>query len=214
MLFRSELSIAEAASIVGITQFPYKYDPSRGDWYRCLLYTSWTISCEPSAILMTTFARFVQESTQFSHTVEPVSYTHLLASCVLGTFEVFVDDGLPAPTVAVLLLHGAHHHDPVAPVSYTHLDVYKRQAAGWSGDRDRRCHPPAGSWQSPHRRRTAGPPGPGRPSRKMCIRDRARPTMRLYHRVVRLMWTTCFQKISPSTKMCIRDRSDGMTHKN
>ena len=29
-----ELSIAEAASIVGITQFPYKYDPSRGDWYR------------------------------------------------------------------------------------------------------------------------------------------------------------------------------------
>ena len=29
-----ELTIAEAASIVGITQFPYKYDPSRGDWYR------------------------------------------------------------------------------------------------------------------------------------------------------------------------------------
>ena len=29
-----ELSIAEAASIVGITQFPYKYDPARGDWYR------------------------------------------------------------------------------------------------------------------------------------------------------------------------------------
>ena len=24
--------------------------------------------------------------------------------------------------------------------------------------------------------------------------------MRLYHRVVRLMWTTCFQKISPSTR--------------
>ena len=29
-----ELTIAEAASIVGITQFPYKYDPARGDWYR------------------------------------------------------------------------------------------------------------------------------------------------------------------------------------
>ena len=29
-----ELTVAEAASIVGITQFPYKYDPSRGDWYR------------------------------------------------------------------------------------------------------------------------------------------------------------------------------------
>ena len=29
-----ELSVAEAASIVGITQFPYKYDPARGDWYR------------------------------------------------------------------------------------------------------------------------------------------------------------------------------------
>lgn len=29
-----ELSVAEAASIIGITQYPYKYDPSRGDWYR------------------------------------------------------------------------------------------------------------------------------------------------------------------------------------
>ncbi len=29
-----ELTVAEAASIVGITQFPYKYDPARGDWYR------------------------------------------------------------------------------------------------------------------------------------------------------------------------------------
>lgn len=30
----SELSVAEAASIVGITQYPYMFDPSRGDWYR------------------------------------------------------------------------------------------------------------------------------------------------------------------------------------
>lgn len=30
----SELTVAEAASIIGITQYPYKYDPSRGDWYR------------------------------------------------------------------------------------------------------------------------------------------------------------------------------------
>ena len=30
----SELTAAEAASIIGITQYPYKYDPSRGDWYR------------------------------------------------------------------------------------------------------------------------------------------------------------------------------------
>ena len=37
-----------------------------------------------------------------------------LASCVLGAFEVFVDDGLPAHTVAVLLLHGADNHDLVA----------------------------------------------------------------------------------------------------
>ena len=29
-----ELSVAEAAAIVGITQNPYKYDPSKGDWYR------------------------------------------------------------------------------------------------------------------------------------------------------------------------------------
>ena len=29
-----ELSIAEAASIIGITQYPYQYDPARGDWYR------------------------------------------------------------------------------------------------------------------------------------------------------------------------------------
>ena len=30
----SELTAAEAASIIGITQYPYRYDPSRGDWYR------------------------------------------------------------------------------------------------------------------------------------------------------------------------------------
>ena len=30
----SELSVAEGASIVGITQYPYQYDPSRGDWFR------------------------------------------------------------------------------------------------------------------------------------------------------------------------------------
>lgn len=29
-----ELTVAEAAAIVGITQNPYKYDPSKGDWYR------------------------------------------------------------------------------------------------------------------------------------------------------------------------------------
>ena len=29
-----ELTVAEAASIIGITQYPYKFDPSRGDWYR------------------------------------------------------------------------------------------------------------------------------------------------------------------------------------
>ena len=29
-----DLSVAEAASIIGITQYPYKYDPARGDWYR------------------------------------------------------------------------------------------------------------------------------------------------------------------------------------
>ena len=33
---------------------------------------------------------------------------------VLGAVEIFIDDGLPAHTVAVLLLNGAHHHDPVA----------------------------------------------------------------------------------------------------
>ena len=37
-----------------------------------------------------------------------------LAAGILGTVEVLIDDGLPAHTVAVLLLHGAHHHDPVA----------------------------------------------------------------------------------------------------
>ena len=37
-----------------------------------------------------------------------------LVACVLGTLEVFVDDGLPAHTVAVLLLHGADDHDLVA----------------------------------------------------------------------------------------------------
>ncbi len=29
-----ELTVAEGACIVGITQFPYQYDPSRGDWFR------------------------------------------------------------------------------------------------------------------------------------------------------------------------------------
>lgn len=29
-----ELTVAEAAAIVGITQNPYKYDPAKGDWYR------------------------------------------------------------------------------------------------------------------------------------------------------------------------------------
>lgn len=29
-----DLTVAEAASIIGITQYPYKYDPSRGEWYR------------------------------------------------------------------------------------------------------------------------------------------------------------------------------------
>ena len=33
---------------------------------------------------------------------------------ILGAVEIFIDDGLPAHTVAVLLLNGAHHHDPVA----------------------------------------------------------------------------------------------------
>ena len=37
-----------------------------------------------------------------------------LAAGVLGTVEVLVDDGLPAHTVAVLLLHGADHHHLVA----------------------------------------------------------------------------------------------------
>ena len=37
-----------------------------------------------------------------------------LVARVLGTLEVFVDDGLPAHTVAVLLLHGADDHDLVA----------------------------------------------------------------------------------------------------
>ena len=37
-----------------------------------------------------------------------------LAAGVIGTVEVLVDDGLPAHTVAVLLLHGAHHHDLIA----------------------------------------------------------------------------------------------------
>ena len=37
-----------------------------------------------------------------------------LAAGVLGTVEVLVDDGLPAHTVAVLLLHGADDHDLVA----------------------------------------------------------------------------------------------------
>lgn len=29
-----ELTVAEGACIVGITQYPYQYDPSRGDWFR------------------------------------------------------------------------------------------------------------------------------------------------------------------------------------
>ena len=37
-----------------------------------------------------------------------------LVSRVLGALEVFVDDGLPAHAVAVLLLHGADDHDLVA----------------------------------------------------------------------------------------------------
>ena len=37
-----------------------------------------------------------------------------LAAGVIGAVEVLVDDGLPAHTVAVLLLHGAHHHDLIA----------------------------------------------------------------------------------------------------
>ena len=37
-----------------------------------------------------------------------------LLAGVLGTVEVLVDDGLPAHTVAVLLLHGADHHHLVA----------------------------------------------------------------------------------------------------
>ena len=37
-----------------------------------------------------------------------------LAPGVLGSVEVFVDDGLPAHAVAVLLLNGAHDHDLVA----------------------------------------------------------------------------------------------------
>ena len=38
----------------------------------------------------------------------------ILLAGVLGTVEVLVDDGLPAHTVAVLLLHGAHDHHLVA----------------------------------------------------------------------------------------------------
>jgi len=37
-----------------------------------------------------------------------------LAAGVLGAVEVFIDDGLPAHAVAVLLLHGADDHDLVA----------------------------------------------------------------------------------------------------
>ena len=37
-----------------------------------------------------------------------------LLTGVLGTVEILVDDGLPAHTVAVLLLHGADDHDLVA----------------------------------------------------------------------------------------------------
>ena len=37
-----------------------------------------------------------------------------LAACILGAVKVLIDDGLPAHTVAVLFLHGAHHHQLVA----------------------------------------------------------------------------------------------------
>ena len=44
-----------------------------------------------------------------------------LAAGVLGTLEVLVDDVLPAHAVAVLLLHGADHHDLVACGNQAHV---------------------------------------------------------------------------------------------
>ena len=44
-----------------------------------------------------------------------------LLSCILGTVEVLVDDGLPAHAVAVFLLYGANDHDLVALGNETQL---------------------------------------------------------------------------------------------
>ena len=60
--------------------------------------------------------------------VVPVSYTHLLlALSYFHGLAVQLDD---IPGAALFAPHGADltvHLDSTAPVSYTHLDVYKRQ---------------------------------------------------------------------------------------